>query len=294
MMDQPETCPRMHRAAHWRVHFALLMAALFFSSAILAATGPATEVVVIGTAHQPGPFFTHDTLSEILQQQNAQVLLMEGDRSDFDKEGGLGKDLVVRLGKELASSVEGPAVVKYEQVSGVRAQPFDIEGRNRFFQEKDYFRKQAALLAKISSLYEENKLSPEAAGLIETLSAFSQIIDKFALDRPEVFNSAASDAVVERDHQYLYDGIRKIVALTPALKDFSSFWSETSEFWIRRNDAMVQNILGYVKQNPGKRIVVICGFEHRYYLRRELAKQEKSLGFVQREYWAQDAQRTIR
>ena len=46
---------------------------------------------------------------------------------------------------------------------------------------------------------------------------------------------------------------------------------------------MARNIARYVVLYPGRRLVVLCGFNHRYYLRRELLKQQSKLPFRLRE-----------
>ena len=46
-----------------------------------------------------------------------------------------------------------------------------------------------------------------------------------------------------------------------------------------------RNIGNYAREFPGKRIIVMCGFEHRYYLRLLLAERASTDGFVLREFW---------
>ena len=42
---------------------------------------------------------------------------------------------------------------------------------------------------------------------------------------------------------------------------------------------MARNIARYAALYPGRRLVVLCGFNHRYYLRRALRAQAHKLGF---------------
>jgi hypothetical protein len=65
-------------------------------------------------------------------------------------------------------------------------------------------------------------------------------------------------------------GIPEIVRLTPALKSCESCWDLTRAFWVKRNNEMSRNIRFFASEFPGKRLVALCGFEHRYYLRSHL------------------------
>jgi hypothetical protein len=49
---------------------------------------------------------------------------------------------------------------------------------------------------------------------------------------------------------------------------------------------MVSNILKYSRELRPARVVVLAGFEHGYYLRKELAAQSAKNGFVLRSYQA--------
>ena len=63
-------------------------------------------------------------------------------------------------------------------------------------------------------------------------------------------------------------------------------WKYTfSNFWITRNDAMVGHIIAWARSSPGKTVLVLCGFEHRYYLRNALDGRARSEGIAVREYW---------
>jgi hypothetical protein len=104
-------------------------------------------------------------------------------------------------------------------------------------------------------------------------------------ERPEVINSAACDAAIELKQHYAFEGLARIVELTPELAEFKDFVKLSGDFWRRRNDAMVANILKRADEFAGKRIVVLCGLEHRYYLRSKLSERAAQGGIVVREFW---------
>jgi hypothetical protein len=91
-----------------------------------------------------------------------------------------------------------------------------------------------------------------------------------SIDRPVVFNSEACDKAMESKQYYRGEGLARIVALTPSLAKFSEFCKFKHDLWITRNNAMVDHIITRIKEFHPKTVLVICGFEHRYYLRNGL------------------------
>ncbi len=79
-------------------------------------------------------------------------------------------------------------------------------------------------------------------------------------------------------------GIPEIVRLTPALKGCEAFWNLSRAEWTRRNNEMVRNIKRFAAELAGKRLLVLCGYEHRYSLRSALHDSDEP-GYSVREYW---------
>lgn len=237
-----------------------------------------TEVVVIGTVHNDTANFKAETLVNILKKVNPDLILLEFDSSFFDSSFAL-------LDKYQAISLESRAATLLQQSSKIKVRPYDIEGRNRFYAEHNYFKLEGDLNRELNKLYGNNGLSTEAKLIFETLLSLSAIRDSFGAERPEVINSSASDTALEKKQYYSFKGIKRIIELTPALKEFNAFGSLADDFWAHRNEEMMRNIIRNSKEFQGKRIVVLCGFEHRYYLRKGLKDQEAKENFVVREYW---------
>jgi hypothetical protein len=105
------------------------------------------------------------------------------------------------------------------------------------------------------------------------------------LETPEVINSDPCDVAMESKQHYGNDGMFTIVTSVPTLRQFAEFATFKRDFWIARNDAMVANILHWVKALRPGTILVLCGFEHRYYLRNALRKRSPLDAFMLREYW---------
>jgi len=237
-----------------------------------------TEIVVVGTVHSPTAKFTEETLAAILRRVNPSLVLLELDPSFFDSSFNLPE-------KYQNITLENRAVTTYQKTVGVKLRPFDIEGRNKFYQEHDYFKRELSLNQEISRMYGADQLSSEARQLFEGLMALAAVRDSCGAERPEVINSSACDKAIEKKQYYAFKGIGKIVDLSPALKEFKPFWSLADDFWVRRNEAMVGNIVRYSKELRARRVVVLCGYEHRYYLRGRLAERAPKEDFIVKEYW---------
>jgi hypothetical protein len=254
---------------------------------LIAAIGPVasagdqkpTEMIVIGTVHKGTPNFTKDHLLRILERLNPAVILFEVDTSFIDKQTS---QLLTQYRK---LSLEAEAVTAFQDKFHVPLRPYDIEGRNRIYEQRHYFELQKELSEALGDLARQNKLGPEAKILFEEVAAAGRIVDALAQDRPEVINSTGCDAAIEHKHKSL-SHIRKIIELTPSLARFADHAQFTAEFWDKRNTTMAANILDQAKDFSGGRVVVLCGFEHRYYLRRLLKAAESKPGISLREFWS--------
>lgn len=73
-------------------------------------------------------------------------------------------------------------------------------------------------------------------------------------DSPAAVNSARSDGLVEEKHE----------------REAELFGAGYRDSWDRWNDHFAQAIATTARANPGRRVVVLAGFEHGYWLRRRL------------------------
>jgi len=223
--------------------------------------------------HEPTSNFREETLTGILARVKPDLILLELDPSFFDNSPTL-------PAKYESLTLETRAAAAYAKAATVTLRPYDIEGRNKFYQEHDYFGREQKLNQEVSRLYSAGQLSAEAKLLVEALRATAAIRDACGADRVEIFNSTACDVAIEQKQYYAFSGLGKIIALTPALADMSAFWTLAGEFWTRRNAEMVRNIVTRTKELNGKRVVVLAGYEHHYYLKKQLAAAGAEAGFV--------------
>ena len=65
---------------------------------------------------------------------------------------------------------------------------------------------------------------------------------------------------------YVYKEIPEIAKERNELAAFKDFIPIHMEYWDKRNKAMAANIINQIKLNPNKKIAVLTGYSHRYYL----------------------------
>jgi hypothetical protein len=235
-----------------------------------------TEVIVIGTVHIPTAKFSADDLERILEQVRPAAILFEVDSSFIDPRTGH---------LTLSGTLEGYAVKEHLAKSDIPVLPYDIEGRNKIYADHHYFELERDFIAAVRKLYEQNSLQPVSRALYAEVLAHLSARDGCAGEGPEVINSAKCDEIEQRKLGKTFPNFRKIIALTPSLAAFAEYAKFADDFWQVRNEAMADNVVNHARKYAGKRIAVLCGFEHRGYLRHLLKEREAKSDIVLKEYW---------
>jgi hypothetical protein len=235
-----------------------------------------TEVVIIGTVHSPMAHFDSDSLVGILDRVHPTVILFEVDSSFVDESSRLKSSY-------RAMNLEAVAVTRFQDARGTPLVPYDIEGRNAFYERTRYFDRQMELSRALGGLVHEGRLSVESRALFDSITAFDHIRDTLSNERPEVINSAVCDSAMARKQWFGMNGMTRIVRSTPDLRSFEAFADLREDEWNRRHRAMIDHISAYARAHRDQRIVVVCGFEHRYALRQGLAAEP---AVRLREYWS--------
>lgn len=271
--------PFMRRSLDFRRVIQLFVLTLLIVSLQSKAGNPdTTRIIVMGTVHSSSDNFDSRKLADIIGTIKPDLILVELDSSFFTPEMTF-KPETVKI------SLENKAVTMYTKDHPVPVRPYEIEGRNKIYQAHDYFNLQRELSKALNIASQDSLLVPEAGVLLDAIIRFDEIAYSLSLDRPMIFNSESSDKAMESKQYYDGEGLTRIVALTPSLAKYSEFCKFKHDFWITRNDAMVSHIMSRVSEFHPKTMLVLCGFEHRYYLRNALMKQSRNNSFLLREYW---------
>ncbi|WP_196889569.1 hypothetical protein [Aureivirga sp. CE67] len=248
-----------------------------------------TELIVIGTLHKPVPNFNGDTLYQILEKLQPDFILHEIDSaaftSDFKFKNNYGEN-------------EGTASRMYiKKHPETQLRPFEFEGRNEYRREKGMRPTDKYTLRLVDSLNKANLLTEEESEIATTYKNAIEPLKVEAAKSPEHFNNPKTDSLCERRQFYQYQMIPKITNVREefanrfltkpngekiSYRDGYQLWAN---FWDTRNQTMAKNIMKITEQNKGKKIVVLTGFMHRYYLRKELKKHIQGKDIILKEFY---------
>ncbi|WP_196890422.1 hypothetical protein [Aureivirga marina] len=248
-----------------------------------------TELIVIGTLHKPVPNFNGDTLYQILEKLQPDFILHEIDSSFFTSDFKFKKDY---------GENEGTASRMYiKKHPETQLRPFEFEGRNEYRRENGMRPTDKYTLRLVDSLNKANLLTKEESEIATTYKNSIEPLKIEAAKSPEHFNNPKTDSLCERRQFYQYQMIPKITNVREefanrfqikpngekiSYRDGYQLWAN---FWDLRNQTMAKNIMKITEQNKGKKIVVLTGFMHRYYLRRELKKHIQGKDIILKEFY---------
>ena len=176
--------------------------------------------------------------------------------------------------------------------------PFEFEGRNQYRIDHGMRPTDGLTLKLVDSLYKADMLTASATEIFkeyqDALNPLIEIADK----DPEGWNNVHSDSLCKHRQFYQYQMIQKITNVREefatnfvtkpngekiSYRDGYKLWAN---FWDLRNQTMAKNIMTVSEKNQEKRIVVLCGFMHRYYILEELQKRTENKNIVLKEYYA--------
>ncbi|MEQ9308572.1 MAG: hypothetical protein RLN90_03905 [Balneolaceae bacterium] len=251
-------------------------------------TNKRTELVLLGTVHQPIQNFTPDSLYNILVKIEPDLILFEVDSSFFTKDFEF---------KKTWESNENIATVKYMNNFDVDLRPYEFTGRNEYRIRIGSRPTDSKALELLDSLYNNNLLNSLSKRIYQNFLEINYTLNSFAYLGARAINNPETDKAAEIRQKYHYKELLRIMSEYPIFSDtfyvksdgdsisyFEGF-KKASEFWDLRNRTMSKNILHFVKENPGKKIIVLNGYFHRYYLNSLLKPKEEEMNFIIKEFY---------
>ncbi|OON65666.1 hypothetical protein B0919_23605 [Hymenobacter sp. CRA2] len=236
-----------------------------------------TELVIVGTVHRPTRLFNPDSVMRILERVRPDLILVELDSTFFTPAFEL---------KMPGRENEDLGVARYRRLHpAVPMRPFDYEGRNEFTRQHELLTRPGEVLALLDGLYQNRLLTPAQGQVLDRYYALTDSLNRYARQRPYVINQPAVYALAARRQQYQYQKLNEVVAARREMADYRAFCRLNADFWDQRNQAMARHIRHYTRQHRARRIVVLVGHAHKYYLLRELTPHAAAEGFRLREYY---------
>lgn len=253
-----------------------------------ASTKKQTELVLLGTVHQPVENFNSDSLYNLLVKIKPDLILFEVDSSFFTKDFQFNRTW---------DSNENIATVKYMNQFEVDVRPYEFTGRNEYRIRIGSRPTDSKAIELLDSLYQNNLLGTQEHKIYAEFIEVTDTLNSFAYLGPKAFNNAITDSISRIRQHYQYDKLLKIIFNHPAFSStyltkedgdsisYAKGYEQASTFWDLRNQTMAKHILHFVDLYKGKRIVVLNGYFHRYYLNSLLAPKQEQHHFLIKDFY---------
>lgn len=242
-----------------------------------AQTSTKTQLYIIGTVHESSAILNPDMLFEIVDKIRPDILLQENDSEQI-------KDYA----KEIRpTSNEQTATLRYlEKYPKTRNLPFEFEGRNQYRKDRGMVPADHLTIQLIDSLYQVGKLSAANKAIYEKYKEANKALLDFSKTDIKTLNSIAFEALNRYRQTLQHHEIPKIAnsevifaekyitkpnSQKISYRDGYQLWCN---FWDLRNNTMAINIIKHANKYSGKKIVVLTGVQHKYYLKELLDKYQ--------------------
>ncbi|PKB42262.1 hypothetical protein AX016_0426 [Cellulophaga sp. RHA19] len=252
-------------------------------------TEKSTEIIVIGTLHKPESNFNSEILFNILEDVKPDFILREVDSSFFTSDFRY---------KNVSTSNEAIASEKYfKKYSKTKLRPYEFEGRNEYRLNIGSRPTDGLTTKLLDSLNKANLLTAAESKIYNKYESLLEPLIILASKSPENFNNSTTDSICAERQYYQYKMLSKITNVRDEFSNrfhtkpngekisYRDGFQLVCDFWDLRNKTMAKNIMTISEQNNGKRIVVLCGFMHRYYILSELKKLTKGKKIIIKEYY---------
>lgn len=246
-----------------------------------------TEIYVIGNIHDSVPNYHPKILFDILEKIKPDITLHEVDSK------GMKEYETSNTSKENEITATNLYLKKHPNTLRF---PFDFEGRNQYRKDKGMVPTDNLSVKLIDSLYKAKQLSSAEIKRYEGFLTTTKELMKIAELSPENFNNTTTDKISERRQNAQYSGLIQITDERPEFANryvtkpngekisYRDGFKLMSGFWDLRNQTMAKNIYTIAEKYPHKKIVVLTGFLHRYYILKELNRLNKG-SYVIKEFY---------
>lgn len=239
-----------------------LLFILISDHSIARADNRKTSIYVIGSIHNlhKSQIFNEHRFTSILKNIKPGKVLLEFPLDWFDRYGKPIQDLKESLENESEKDGirDGQLAWKYCKSHRIPCLPFDIKGRNEFFKKNNFFSRLALFQFEIEKYVKNSSVNNEG------YESLSKLIESCKKMDPVTLNSKVCDQIFESNESFLYQ-LYLEAKKDNAIQD-PEFYQIQKDFWQLRNQTMADQICEIAKNSNGRKLAVITGVDHHYYL----------------------------
>lgn len=225
-----------------------ILSLIFIALLFYTCTSKKTELVLLGTVHQPIQNFTPDSLYTILVRIKPDLILFEVDSSFFTKEFEFNKTW---------ESNENIATVKYMNNFDVDVRPYEFTGRNEYRKKIGARPTDEKVSELLDSLYRSNQLDALHKKTYQKFLTINDSLNSFAYLGARAFNNYKTDRIAQVRQQYQYKEFIKIINEYPIF---------SNTFFVKNNTDSISYAEGYkrasefwdLRPNNGKEYFTFC------------------------------------
>ena len=243
-----------------------------------------TEVIIIGTMHYGNKYFNHKTLYQLIDSLNPDIILNESN-NQHKQVFGL---KTARFLKVFKPTIEQLTLQTFKKRNkSILMLPYDTTFQNpkatknplkaEYRARVKYVKKETKTESRVfDSLHIAKKDAADSIKLSTYITKRNIYFRSFKemklgeINDPQFYNTAGE--ICKDDQELILPLIKKYVKDTTLYKEFESNLS----FWNERNNFMVSQIENIAKSNPKKRIIVLTGLYHKYFLVNKLSNQNRN------------------
>ena len=266
--------------------------AILFSPCVFLSTQsqevPITDVIIIGVKHSPNPSFNSDSLFKVVANLKPDLILIEQDSVSSTFKSGVFKpfpDWVMSLRRTFGwakRDVEYNFLHKYyHDFPKVIIKPMDVafNGTDRKKYIDEYLQLEEDLEVAISEAYDRKEMSDYRASVNLTRDKLGAFAAARVYGSLQDINADSTTEALRQLEMLENVHFKALVDSVHSLQRFSSRVHKQLQLAKFRDEEMVQQILRYIQEYRGKRIVVVVGFLHRYYQLDKLAPKREQFNF---------------
>jgi pheromone shutdown protein TraB len=229
------------------VHFIVMLSSLTASAQ--------TRLVIVGTVHNKTSNVSPDSILAVLERIKPDIILLEFDSSFFTKDFRL---------KRKDTSNESIAAAKYITLHPTPLRPFDLQGRNKYYERSGLLQHQYEAYQKLTRL--RSTLTDSEKKAVTEYIFLTSSLEQIATKTLHEINGRETGKYVMRQQTLMSDEILNVVLSHKEMATVRKTFVDEANFWNKRNHAMAANIKRYCELNPGKKIVILTGFYHKPFL----------------------------
>lgn len=237
---------------------------------------PEPKVSILGSVHFPTQNLNADSIYQVLLDFQPDFILTEIDPDRMYEDYTY---------KNLYNENEIISIVRYKiNHPDVALRPIDIFQRNNKRKERGIFSEASAVFRNLNGLDNEKGFSKEEQLVWDKFSEYWALVTEIGEGPLATINTRESDRLVDSLINYQYYQLRKIVDNNPTFKaqilsakndsvSLKQYFHTWADFEMERNQAIADNVLKYLKENPRKRIIISLGYKHRFFVKKYLEEQ---------------------